>query len=204
MSADFSFKIALVSIDSLDDSGNKLILYYFPITAMNQILAKLLYRGLNSSNFVLIRRSQPNLWVLLINRAGVPIYWQSLAISVVDTRYVPAVNFPVLLLRFSTFIDDFSIKNSCGKSSIPRCLGLLRDLNKRFPFCNIQSKSEESHMLVDLNNVLQSDIHECCISINISCQMWPWWWVAWTTITILVSKLLNPFMYNFVKLSNIL
>ena len=79
--------------------------------------------------------------------------------------------FPSIIKKFYNFIAEFSIKNSCGKSSIQRYQQLLRDLNKRSPFCNIQSKSKESHMLVDLNNVQQtdiSDIHEHCTPLNIS------------------------------------
>ena len=52
------------------------------------------------------------------------------------------------------------MKNSSGKSSIPRYLNLLRDLNKRFPSCSIQSKSKESHMLTGINNLKKTDISE--------------------------------------------
>ena len=128
-----------------------------------------------------------------------PICWQSLTISVIDTRYAPAVISPVLILRSSIFIDEFLIKNSCGKSSIPRYLYLLRYLNKRSPFYNIQSKSKESHILTDLNNVQQtdiSDIHEHCIPLNIPYLISPWWWVAWTTFITLLLKLPNAIFWK--------
>ena len=63
------------------------------------------------------------------------------------------------------------MKNFSGKSSIRKYLYLLRDLNKRFPLCNIQSKSKESHMLVDLNNVQQTDITQPAW-MHLRCIFW--------------------------------
>ena len=71
-------------------------------------------------------------------------------------------------------MNESAIQNSCGKSSIPRYLLLLRDLNKRSPFCNIESKSKESHMLADLNNDIK-DIDEHSISLDISYLISLWW-----------------------------
>ena len=152
-------------------------------------------------------QSIPKMWSLIINRAPVPNCWQSLTISVKDTRYGPAVISYVLLFTNSTFIDKFSIKNSCDKSSISRHLQLLMDLNKRSPLCNIQSESKESHMLLELSNVQQTDIsdmHVHCIPLEIPYLISPLWWVAWTTFIILVSGLLNPLMHNVEKYSNTL
>ena len=112
---------------------------------------------------------KPKVLLLIINRAPVVICRQSLIISVNDTRSAPALISLVLLLRNYIFIEEYSIKNSFDKSSIPRYLYLLRDLNKGSHFCRIKSKSKESHMLADLNNIQQADItymHEHCIPLN--------------------------------------
>ena len=50
-------------------------------------------------------------------------------ISAIDTNYEPAVISLALFSNICTFTEDFSIKNSHGKSSIPRYLNLRINLN---------------------------------------------------------------------------
>ena len=43
-----------------------------------------------------------------------------ITISAVDNKYAPAVIPPVLFSRDFMFLQEFSTKNSCGRSSIPK------------------------------------------------------------------------------------
>ena len=82
-------KIVLGSREPMDNLSKILILYNFPAT--NQISAKLLYLWLTCSNASLLweskrekhwfSQSKPIMKLLIINRAPVPICWQSLTIN---------------------------------------------------------------------------------------------------------------------------
>ena len=50
-------------------------------------------------------------------------------IYVIDRKYTPAVISPALFSKNFTFTDNFSVKASCGKSSIPRYLNLPLNSN---------------------------------------------------------------------------
>ena len=76
---------------------------------------------------------------------------------------------PVLLLRSSTFIDEFSIKKT-PVVSLPPKVSVIIERFKESPFCNIRSKLKESHMFADFNNAQQADIGdmlEHCIPLEI-------------------------------------
>ena len=91
------------------------------------------------------------------------------------------VYFSLLLSKNSTFIEIFSIKNPCGKSSIPRYLNLPIKLYNWFPLVKMESNRNLFPRPGDLNNVQLTeirDIHEQCEPLDTLYLVSPWWWVA--------------------------
>lgn len=125
----------------MDRYYNKQILYIFPLSTVNQILEDQFYQNSVSCNFHLYYESQidillnhfsqinPKMQTLTISRVAAPIWRTLFLISSVDNKYVSAVISPVLFCRRFCIYRPFSIKNSCGKSSIPRYLNFLINLN---------------------------------------------------------------------------
>ena len=102
--------------------------------------------------------------------------------SIVDTKYAPAVISPVILSRKSIFIKQFSIKNSCGKSSTSIYPNVIIYLTKLPFFGNLQSKSNNSQNFGSLNNFQL--IYICTTISSISLMMT-------TLIIVKLSKLFN-------------
>ena len=72
--------------------------------------------------------------LLIINKAPVPICWQLLTISVIDTRITPAVISPALFLRNSTFIDVFSIKRLMWQDFYPKIFVIIDRFKQKIHF----------------------------------------------------------------------
>ena len=68
--------------------------------------------------------------MLTISRAPALICSTPFKVSERDVKYAPAVISLVLYYRNSTFIEEFSTKNACGRSSIQRYLNFPIDLTK--------------------------------------------------------------------------
>ena len=93
-----------------------------------------------------------------MKRAPLSTCLQLLIISLIDSKYTPAVIGPGLLSRKPTFIKQCSIRNSCGKFSTPTYLNVIIYLTKLPLFCKKESKSNKFQKLGSLNKVQLIDV----------------------------------------------
>ena len=174
------------------------------MTANNQILAKLLYLMADVHPFLsLLWKSNRKITVLLyLSVDNHSPHNLSIRHKICSSNYLPCSNIEKFYIYWQILSKKFLCKVFSPKISI-----IIERFKQKIPFLYYTVKSKDSHMIADLNHVQQndiSDLHKHCIPLDIPYLISPWWWVAWTTFIILVSKFLNASFSKRFLLSNLI